>query len=173
MVAALTAAGSVVPNPVHGVLLLDTGASATCISTKAATTLGLIPTRFTPGYGVDGPMTSPVFPAMMTIPIAMPSGQAIPLSWVGEVTGARDLEKQTAGLVYAGKPIELIGLLGRDVLRFTRLQYDGLVGTLMVEFDLTAIAAANPVAPIPPRPPTVSAAGPAVTTDPTKSHEQP
>jgi len=90
-----------------------------------------------------------VFHAQMKIPISLKTGVMQNLIWSIEVFGIPDLDKSTQGLSYAGKSVEAIGLLGRDLLRFARFQYDGLVGTLAIEFDLAAMSAVGMILPPP------------------------
>lgn len=43
--------------------------------------------------------------------------------------------------IFKGKPVELIGLLGRDVMRYCRINYDGIEGRLDFYFDIRALQA--------------------------------
>lgn len=133
--------GVSIPRPVQGALLLDTGATGTCISIRAADRLGLKPTRLVAGFGAGGATNNPVYQARLCIPIANPNGTGVDLIMEQEVQGIPELEKHLQGkpLTYSGNSIELIGLLGRDVLASTRFVYDGLAGTLHLNFDRTAI----------------------------------
>lgn len=132
---ALRESGQAVPKPVTGLLLLDTGAVATCIAVHTAELLGLRPTRLATGYGAGGEHTNPVFFASLTIDSA---GSKRPLVWQGEVQGIPDLEKYAEDLALEihGMPAHIVGLLGRDLLRFAKLEYDGIVGSLEVRFEL-------------------------------------
>lgn len=136
--------GATVPDPVHGALLLDTGATGTCISIKAADALGLQATRMAPGFGSGGDTLNPVFQAKLHIPMANPGGVTRVIMREDEVQGIPKLEEhfKRNPLAYSGAQIELIGLLGRDVLAATRFTYDGLVGTLRLDFDLKAMGLA-------------------------------
>lgn len=138
---ALQKNGEKVPEPIRGVLLLDTGSGGTCISIKAAESLGLKATRMASGRGAGGPTNNPVYLARLRMTIGAPDGRATTLTWEMEVQGIPDLEKHLEGrnLTYAGGPVEMIGLLGRDILRATRFQYDGLSGSLQIHFDLAAM----------------------------------
>lgn len=136
---ALKAAGQPVPAPVHGAFLLDTGASTTCISVKAANALSLKATRIERGFGADGEMESPIFLAELHIPVPTRAGASVDLAWGGEMRGVKDLEQAMRDIHYAGNPIEVVGLLGRDLLRFTRFHYDGIAGALSIDFDLTSM----------------------------------
>jgi hypothetical protein len=143
--AALKAAGKPVPPPVRGVLLLDTGATGTCISIAAATKLGLRPIRLANGYGAGGKTSNPVFVARLSIAISNAQGIASELGVQQEVQGIPALDRFFDGrpLHFAGAPVELIGLLGRDILAYSRFQYDGLAGMLRIEFDYGAMGLAQ------------------------------
>lgn len=133
--------GTPLPAPVKGALLLDTGATGTCISIKAAEALGLKPTRLVDGFGAGGPTKNPIYNARLSISMANPDGTMRVLRWDREVQGIPDLDKHLLGksLTYAGAQVELTGLLGRDILYFTRFLYDGLAGALKLDFDIAAM----------------------------------
>lgn len=52
----LSLAGKPIPPAVTGVIVIDTGADGTCISSEVAERLGLIPKRMQPGFGAGGEM---------------------------------------------------------------------------------------------------------------------
>lgn len=137
---ALTAAGKPIPSEVNGALLLDTGATGTCISLKAANLLGLHPTRLQDGYGAGGVHKNPVFLANLEIRITDPRTQlGSAFGWEQEVQGIPDLEKCVHGLNLLGQPMEVVGLLGRDILRHCKIHYDGPAGRLRFEFDVASL----------------------------------
>lgn len=137
---ALGAAARPVPQEVNGVLLLDTGASGTCISMKAATALGLHPTRLQAGYGAGGLHQNPVFLANLEIRITDPKTlMTSAFGWEQEVQGIPDLEKCVPALQLQGHSVEVVGLLGRDILRHSRIHYDGPNGNLRFEFDVSSL----------------------------------
>lgn len=61
------------------------------------------------------------------------------MGWEQEVQGIPDLELHALGVQFGGKPIEVVGLLGRDILRHTRLSYDGIDGRIKIVFDLKSL----------------------------------
>ena len=134
----------VVPAPVSGVVLLDTGATGTCISIKAADALGLKATRLAAGFGSGGDTLNPVFQARLHISMTNSEGISRVLTWSQEVQGIPKLEEPFIKnpLLYSGGQVELIGLLGRDILATTRFTYDGLVGSLQLDFDLKVMGVA-------------------------------
>lgn len=58
-----------------------------------------------------------------------------------ELLGIQDLEKPAAaaGITVGGHHVEMIGLLGRDILKITRLEYDGVAGDVKIRFDLSKL----------------------------------
>ena len=138
----LSEAGQSIPEPVSGLLLLDTGADRTCISRKAADALNLPMTRLAKGHGSGGMHENPVYWAKLTIRIATPDGgKRTEMSWQQEVLGIQDLEKpfQHKNFRFGGENREVVGLLGRDILRHTRFRYDGIAGRLEIDFDLSTL----------------------------------
>jgi Aspartyl protease len=139
-----------VPAPVVGAMLLDTGATTTCISSAAAAALGVVPTRITESFGSGGRTEHQMFFVALHIQIGGPGGVMTTISMEGERAAIKDLDLPFKGRppIYAGAPIEVIGLLGRDVLSFTRVTYDGVAGAVSVSFDhvrLNQAAATKPI----------------------------
>lgn len=137
---ALLAQGQLPPAPVLGVLLVDTGATVTSISVRAATALGLVPTRTSKSYGSGGLVDNPVFFARLTLVIT-DGTRRTELMFEQELLGIQDLEKPAAaaGITIDGNHVEMIGLLGRDVLKITRMEYDGVAGDVKIRFDLSKL----------------------------------
>ena len=125
--------------PVAGALLVDTGASHTCISLAAAEQLGLKPTRMQEGYGAGGIHRNYVYLARLVIRIDNAEKKtSSTLEWEQEVQAIPDLDKHTR-LSYQGVPTTLIGLLGRDILRHTRIVWDGPRGEVRYAFDMKSL----------------------------------
>ena len=61
--------GLPIPKPVGGLLLVDTGATITCISQKAANALRLQPTRLAKGHGAGGEHEDPIYFTRLRISI--------------------------------------------------------------------------------------------------------
>ena len=137
---ALVAGGRDVPLPIMGAILLDTGATRTCIALEAATQLGLQATRMQDGLGAAGAYRNPVFLARLEIIIEHPkTRKQKTYSWEQEVEGIPDLHKFAAPLTHNGQAVLVSGLLGRDILRHARVFYDGPVGRLRFEFDVASL----------------------------------
>jgi len=133
------AAGHKLPPPKRGAVLLDTGADKTCISLKAAQDLGLKPTRMQPGFGAGGQHVNPVFLAAFELHITDDkTGLATAIGWEQEVAAIPNMDAHTR-VHYGTEDLELVGLLGRDFLRYCRFVYDGPNGTIEFEVDLAAV----------------------------------
>ncbi|HEY2290191.1 MAG TPA: hypothetical protein VGM86_05750 [Thermoanaerobaculia bacterium] len=129
-----------VPASILGELLLDMGASSTCISRTAADELGLTPIRFGRTYGAGGLHELPIYRAQLSISITDPAGTST-FNFDVEANAIERLEESIASLRLqnAGRPVRLIGLLGRDVFRNTVIIYDGIRGRFEVDFDLDSL----------------------------------
>jgi hypothetical protein len=129
-----------VPPPIPGALLVDTGATRTCIALKTAVDLGLQATRMQDGLGAGGRHTNPVFLARLSIRITelIPAAEQ-GFAWEQEVEGIRELHTLAAPLTWQGRTVPVSGLLGRDILRHAKIYYDGPVGRLRFEFDVESL----------------------------------
>lgn len=128
---AIVAAGGVVPPPVRGLMLVDTGASHTAISVDCAKKLGLPPIGKQQGRGAGGKHTNDKYFATMTMLIQGATGVAHNL----EVAGIPELDEVLAD-IRPDLPMSIIGLLGRDVLGHCVLRYDGPGGFFAIGFDV-------------------------------------
>lgn len=150
----LLRAGRTLPQAVSGHLMFDTGASRTCISRRAATELGLTPLRLQESYGAGGKHESAVFRVRLLLQLVA-GGEIIGLHYETEAQEIPDLEEsiERFGLIHQGDDVRLVGLLGRDLMRHTRMVYDGTTGLFEVKFDLTSIKRASQGGPKPAAPP--------------------
>jgi hypothetical protein len=139
---AMQRAGRPIPPHIAGALLLDTGATRTCIALKTAIDLGLQPRRMQAGYGAAGKHSNPVFLARLEIKIVDPvTNKMYGFAWEQEVEGIPELHNFAAPLTWQGKTMPVSGLLGRDILRHARIHYDGPAGRMRFEFDVASIQA--------------------------------
>lgn len=107
-------------------LLIDTGASSTCISESTAGRLGLRPIRIAQTLGSVGSHSSNLYEAHLQILIEdAKRGVLSNLDIEFQAVGVPQLEQQLPGLTFNGRPTELVGLLGRDFLRNTTMTYRG------------------------------------------------
>jgi hypothetical protein len=135
-------AGRPVPAPIVGALLLDTGATRTCIALKTANDLGLQPRRMVDGLGAAGEHKNQVFLACLHIKITDPvTKQIIGFAWEQEVEGIPELHRFAAPLMITGQtsPTPVSGLLGRDILKHAKIYYDGPAGKMRFEFDMASV----------------------------------
>ncbi len=136
----LQARGLPIPPPVHGVLILDTGAYETCIASHVALTLGLTPIGKTSVGGAHGVQSSDVYLARCSV--FFPAGPVIrdiPSAAVKEMELGRPIETD------GGQRVPVIGLLGRDFLSFCRVVYHGPSG--LVTIDLIPPRPTSPPSP--------------------------
>lgn len=129
---------------IEGFLLVDTGASNCSIDQSVADELGLTSTRTVVSHGLGGAVPTKCYQVMIFIP-AKPLGnyppQAIAVLGFPQEVGSVSLHKYHEGL---GKsPGRIIGVLGRNLLQFTRTTYEGLSGTITVEADAAAMQRAK------------------------------
>ncbi len=103
----LAAAGQPVPPPITGFALIDTGATMTAVDASVVTALGVNPVGVVPVGTAGGPTSQPVYPIRLQI-----QGVGLGINF-SRVTGA------------PLKSMNLVALLGRDVLARMILIYDG------------------------------------------------
>lgn len=103
----LASAGKPIPTPVTGMALIDTGATMTAVDSGVVTALGVNPVGVVAVGTAGGPTSQPVYPIRLQI-----QGVGLVINF-SSVTGA------------PLKPMNLVALLGRDVLTRMILIYDG------------------------------------------------
>lgn len=111
----LTSEGSPAPSPINGPALVDTGASVSCVDRSVPARLGLSPIGTTQLSGATGGGLRSLYP--MRIVVQGMGNWTLDFQYVVEADLA---------------PLGYVALLGRDVLRFTVLQYFGHVGEFTV-----------------------------------------
>lgn len=158
-VAALTAEGKAIPPPVTGHLLVDTGATGTCIALHAAEQLGLKPHATTPNHGAHGEHESQIFLVHFSLAIRDGNGPLLAIEREMSVPAIPDMQLAYAKLQVQmnGQPLNVIGVLGRDFLRHARMTYDGPRGIVEIEMNLAGmgplrhvVVAAEPQGRLPP-----------------------
>ena len=103
----LAGAGKPVPQPVTGMALIDTGATMSAVDASVVAALGVNPVGVVPVGTAGGPAAQPVYPIRLQL-----QGVGLVLDF-SRVTGA------------PLKSMNLVALLGRDVLARMVLIYDG------------------------------------------------
>lgn len=133
----LAEAGRLVPGPVVGHMMIDTGATCTCMSVEAAKSLGLQPVSQMAGFGAGGKHKNEVFQVRMQVTVQHPKKGTTLVTAERRIQAIPDLEKalQMMDAKINNQPVRLIGLIGRDFLKHTRFYYDGHLG----EFTLTIL----------------------------------
>ena len=126
LIRALSAAGRPVARPIEGLMLVDTGAMSTCISEAGAQALGLQPVRIAKTYGAAGLHENKVYEAQLIVRIEdKAKALRTEIRFEMQTIGVPQLDEHMKGVKIGGRDQTLIGLLGRDFLRFTKLVYDG------------------------------------------------
>lgn len=105
--------GIEIPAPISGYALIDTGASASAVHEQVVLELGILPIDSIPTHTPHGPGRSFIYP----VKVSFPALQIIDYR-MDRVIGS-DLKWTTRD----GK--EIIMLLGRDILQFFLLVYNG------------------------------------------------
>ncbi|GAB5547847.1 MAG: hypothetical protein SangKO_076070 [Sandaracinaceae bacterium] len=129
--------GKPIPPPVLGHLLVDTGASSTCIAEDAAQQLGLKPVDVGKTYGAGGLHENNIYQVFIAMHIVDAKHQKT--STISNETRAMGIPKlnNLQGVLHGnGQPVRLIGLLGRDVLKHATFVYRGSKGSIAIEFDM-------------------------------------
>lgn len=136
--------GRPIPEPVGGLMLIDTGASSTCVSRHVAEKLKLKPLRITHGLGAGGVHRNPVYFVRLEIAFGDPkTGQRQTFAWEQEAQGIPNLEdaSKQLGIKFDGRRIDYVALMGRDILAHTDFEYHGPTGTVKIHFDMKSLEA--------------------------------
>ncbi len=116
LAASLNSTGLPIPQPRSGAALVDTGASCCCVEESHLISLGLQPIDQTEVHSPNGNRTQNIYLARLTFP-----GTLMPT-----------LEMPVVGIqMNQGNTISLIG---RDVLRYCVLIYNGPMGCCTIAF---------------------------------------
>ena len=113
--------GKPIPTPAIGMALIDTGASMTCVDESVLATLGINAIGLVSLGTAAGTVQRPLFPAR----VAFPEPKLV-------VDLSRVVAVDLRGQAIQGMP--LIALVGRDILRFCQLIYDGSGGFFTMSF---------------------------------------
>ncbi len=124
-----------VPPPIVGHILVDTGASSTCIAEEVAKELGLTQIDTVTTYGAHGGQTSRVYLAKFRLSVRDEDGQIHTVEQELATMAIHDMQglHDAMGVRQSdGSPVRPVGLLGRDFLRHTRLTYHGTEGRFQI-----------------------------------------
>ena len=132
-------AGRVVAAPITGYMLIDTGASCTCIAEETALALELPVIDVGTTYGAGGKHDLNIYPVFMALRIEDgKTGMVSEISNEIRASGIPELGNQLNHLVVTNPKVPMIGLIGRDLLRHATLIYRGSQGNVTLEFDLNS-----------------------------------
>ena len=112
---------------IEGKLLIDTGAEGTNLCVKVIGKLKVNPTGVVHRKGVNDIQRVETFPVRITLS-AQRNGRLETVSFTPMVC-------PIYGIEHSG----IVGILGRDILRHTRLVYDGVKGSFSLEIDIESI----------------------------------
>lgn len=118
-------------------MLVDTGASTTCISLGVAHQLGLMQVGTQRVRGVSGIHENAMFAGELVVAVTDGAITAQIEILIG-VTAVPELDQHVA---FLNPSIRIIGLLGRDILRHMRMIYDGPAGRLEFVVDWPSLHA--------------------------------
>jgi len=122
------AVGLPVPDPIAGAILVDTGAEGTHVADDIPQRLGLVPIRFQKVVGVNLiPEDRPVYRMALRLTMEESSGRTLDTIYDADMIGSPGMIPNQAG--------PLVGLLGRDFLRFVDFHYHGPLGTFEIVFQ--------------------------------------
>jgi hypothetical protein len=128
-----------VPGPVHGYLLVDTGASHTGISTDVADELRLEPEDTMPMGGVGGEEDRPIFRAILKLPLSPHEGTPREILWEHPFLSFKEMRqsfRHWPATDNSGRVVRHVGILGRDILQFCRMEYDGPNGVVRIALEV-------------------------------------
>jgi len=132
--------GRVVPPPVRGHLLVDTGASQTCIAEDVARELGLNPIGRGKTFGAHGEGELNKYLAHFHFVLVNANQNRVDVARDMIVSAVPQLNEAYSafGVKHeGGRPVRLIGLLGRDFLMHTKFTYDGVHGITSMSLSFT------------------------------------
>jgi hypothetical protein len=123
----LTDKGEPVPEPKHGLALIDTGASISGVDNGIIEALGVKPVGSVKLVSAKGGALHLLYPATFSFP-----GTPLPGINFERVAGVELQEPQASDTQVKGPP--LIAIIGRDVLRQCLLIYNGYLGYITLSF---------------------------------------
>lgn len=97
--------------------------------------LGLTPIGMRQCAGVSGVVNRPVYFVRLVLALKNSAGGGFLMANESPMTGVRDMELVTSGLLRNGAVVPFVGLLGRDFLRLGVLLYGGSEGRFEVWID--------------------------------------
>lgn len=132
-----------VPAPVRGFMVVDTGFLGIGIDSDVAHDLDLQLVGETMLQGLEEHSTQPIYLALLLMPLGIVQGEDLAVG--GEVKALclpriRDGYDARGLTSPGGEQLRVIGVLGREFLQFTKFTYDGLNGSWNLEIDQSAMS---------------------------------
>jgi hypothetical protein len=146
----LKQAGASIPAPIHGYMLIDTGAGEIAIDGDVARELGLKPIRSQNVHGIGGQSAHEVFKALLLLYVGDVRGTNVAIGIARDFICFPDVRKahDAYGLkTPEGAALRIIGVLGRNFLQFTKLTYNGPQGSWRMEIDESVMRPYDPNLP--------------------------
>lgn len=134
----LKAANRPIPQKVEGFLLIDTGATETCMALDVAQDLKLTLVRIAKTYGAGGLHENPVFEAFLVMENRDTFGNVFHVESLRQVVGIPELGRYLERFDVKMKedhPKRVIGLLGREFLEHATMIYRGPRGLVEIILD--------------------------------------
>jgi SEC-C motif/Aspartyl protease len=145
----LKSSGASVPAPIHGYVLIDTGASDIAIDGDVARELGLTPLRRQDVFGSAGQSAHEVFRTLLVLYVGDVRGTNVAIGIARDVIAFHNIRQthDAYGLkTPEGAPLRITGVLGRNFLQFTKLTYNGLEGNWRMQIDESVMRPYDPEA---------------------------
>jgi len=139
LIAAYQARGRPITPKIVGHMLVDTGADVACIDAEVAQELGLVAIGRGITFGAHGQGEVLKYVAHLALKIGDPAHGEVVISSQLVAAGIPDLNKAFQSRhpkTVDGRPIRLIGLLGRDLLRHGTFTYQGTEGRMKLRLDI-------------------------------------
>ena len=145
----LKSRGLAIPTPIHGYMLIDTGAAEIGIDGDVAKELNLTPIGKQDVHGVGGASSHDIYKALLLLYVGDVHGENVAIGVPRDFISFPKLREHhdAYGLkTPQGAPLRIIGILGRDFLQFTTLAYNGYEGSWDMQIDESVLRPYNPSA---------------------------
>jgi hypothetical protein len=126
--AALLAKDEQVPKPISGYALIDTGAMHSCLSGPVVTALQLPQAGDARHHGAHSEAALPTYEAHLILAFQASDGQHAMIEKKGRFAALHQLEEyfeQVQPRDAVGGPHTHLGVIGRDILQYMTMTYDG------------------------------------------------
>lgn len=128
---ALTTSGQPVPASKTGLALIDTGATVTCVHEPLLIGLGLHPVGAVTSGTAAGPTQQALYMARLVFPLI---GWTVDLQLVGVDLSGQTISSAPTGTLSPPPTQPVVALLGRNLLRYSTLIWNGLGGFWTISY---------------------------------------